>query len=471
MFYAFFIYYIVINLNTLENIQGLPLALINSLEKIASFDKAAFIEAHKTVKNITSIRVNEAKTTNHPPPTANVEKVPWTVSGSYLPARPSFTLDPTFHAGAYYVHEASSMFLEQALRQSVDLCQPLKVLDLCAAPGGKSTHIQSLISADSLLVSNDVIKSRASILSENLTKWGAANVVVTNNDPKDFQRLENFFDVVVVDAPCSGSGLFRKDPDAINEWSQDNVALCSQRQQRILADIWPALKPNGILVYSTCSYSVEEDENIATWLKEELTADNVKLAIAPDWGIVETNTDGNFGYRFYPDKVKGEGFFLACFKKAAADFYQPEENKNRRIKLDKNAIAVLEQWVDKDLPLVFVAEKEEWLAMPATVAEALDALKKNCYIRKAGVRMGKVIRNELIPDHELAVSTIIAKTIPFVALDEASALQYLRKKDVQLDTDKTGWLLVKYHGYGLGWIKAMANRTNNYYPSNWRILK
>ena len=181
--------------------------------------------------------------------------------------RPSFTFDPLFHAGTYYVQEASSMFLEQALKQSVDLSQPLRVLDLCAAPGGKSTLLQSLLNKESLLVSNDVIKSRAAILEENIVKWGAANVVVTNNDPAHFARLENYFDAIVIDAPCSGSGLFRRDPEAINEWSENNVQLCSQRQQRIVADVWPALKQNGILIYSTCSYSAEEDEAILDWMQ------------------------------------------------------------------------------------------------------------------------------------------------------------------------------------------------------------
>ena len=203
------------------------------------------------------------------------------------------------------------MFLEQALKQTVDLSQPLKVLDLCAAPGGKSTHLLSLISKESLLVSNEVIRSRANILNDNIVKWGCSNVVVTNNDPKDFQRLENYFDVIVIDAPCSGSGLFRRDPEAIEEWSEQNVALCSQRQQRILADVLPALKNGGVLIYSTCSYSKEEDELICEWLKNELIINNEKLIISPEWNIVQSEG----GYRFWPDKVKGEGFFIACFRK------------------------------------------------------------------------------------------------------------------------------------------------------------
>src|SRR6478736_9538985 len=183
----------------------------------------------------TSIRINPLKCNSK-----YSDRIPWTDFGYYLQQRPSFTFDPLFHGGAYYVQEASSMFLEEALKQTVDLSQPLKVLDLAAAPGGKSTHIQSLISKDSLLVSNDVIRSRSKILKDNTIKWGSDNVVVTNNDPKDFARLENYFDVIVVDAPCSGSGLFRRDPEALGEWSENNVRLCSQRQRRILADVWPS---------------------------------------------------------------------------------------------------------------------------------------------------------------------------------------------------------------------------------------
>jgi 16S rRNA C967 or C1407 C5-methylase (RsmB/RsmF family) len=239
-----------------------------------------------------------------------VSPVPWSLYGSYLERRPSFTFDPLFHAGCYYVQEASSMFLEQALRQTTDLAQPLNVLDLCAAPGGKTTHLQSLLSEDSLLVSNEVIRSRAAVLKQNCVKWGTQNVVITNNDPQHFNRLEGFFDVVVVDAPCSGSGLFRRDEEAIEEWSPDNVQLCCGRQKRILADVFPALKEGGVLIYSTCSYSKEENEAIADWLATELQMENLTLQTEKDWHIVETTADKTNakGYRFFPDKVKGEGF-------------------------------------------------------------------------------------------------------------------------------------------------------------------
>ena len=288
----------------------LPLQFLESLKNAKGFNKESFEQIHASGEQITSIRINpsrQSKTENQK------SKIDWTDYGFYLETRPSFTFDPLFHAGTYYVQEASSMFLEQALKQTVDLSKSIKVLDLCASPGGKSTHIQSLISNESLLVSNDVIRSRANVLKDNIIKWGCENVVVTNNDPKDFSKLENYFDVIVVDAPCSGSGLFRRDPTAIEEWSENNVQLCSQRQQRILADVWPALKKDGILIYSTCSYSKDEDEDIMDWITENFPTSNFKLEINDKWGITETTSiKENHGYRFWRDKVKGEGFFLSC---------------------------------------------------------------------------------------------------------------------------------------------------------------
>jgi 16S rRNA C967 or C1407 C5-methylase (RsmB/RsmF family) len=276
----------------------LPEKLLQSLEGIEGFDKEAFEKVHASGEQVTSIRLNRSKWSNVKGETSNDifshvsrftfhEKVPWSEYGYYLETRPSFTFDPFFHAGCYYVQEASSMFLEQALKQTLDLSQSLKILDLAAAPGGKSTHIQSLISKDSLLISNEVIRSRANILKDNIIKWGSDNVVVTNNDPKNFARVENYFDVIVVDAPCSGSGLFRRDEEAIDEWSLNNVQLCSRRQQRILADVWPALKKDGVLIYSTCSYSKEEDEDILEWMNSEFRIQNSELRIMNDWSIVE----------------------------------------------------------------------------------------------------------------------------------------------------------------------------------------
>ena len=197
--------------------EQLPSALLNSLNGLNGFNREAFEQVHYSGEQITSVRINPAKMNTWP--AAWSSRIPWTQHGYYLSSRPSFTFDPLFHAGTYYVQEASSMFIEQAFRQLTDLSAPLKVLDLCAAPGGKSTHIQSLINNDSLLVSNETIRARATVLKENSIKWGGDNVVVTNNDPSHFAKMPGYFDVIVIDAPCSGSGLFRRDPELISEWS------------------------------------------------------------------------------------------------------------------------------------------------------------------------------------------------------------------------------------------------------------
>jgi len=277
--------------------MSLPPQLLQSLSDAPGFNREAFEVVHKSGAQVTSIRLNPGKLVAD---NAMIgDQVPWCPHGLYLSSRPSFTLDPCFHAGAYYVQEASSMFLWHALKESIGIDTKKKVLDLCAAPGGKSTLLASYFT-DGLVVANEVIKSRASILVENITKWGSSQVVVTNNDPSHFQSLPGYFDVMVIDAPCSGSGLFRKDPDAISEWSLDNVQLCSQRQQRILADVLPALKEDGLLIYSTCSYSAEEDETIADWLVAEMGMESKQLHPENSWGIVETISplQKAYGYRF-----------------------------------------------------------------------------------------------------------------------------------------------------------------------------
>jgi NOL1/NOP2/fmu family ribosome biogenesis protein len=379
-----------------------------------------------------------------------------------------------FHAGAYYVQEASSMFLQQALQQTTDLSQPIKILDLCAAPGGKSTLIQSLINAESLLISNEVIKTRASILTENITKWGAANTIVTNNDPKDFQRLPNYFDVIVVDAPCSGSGLFRKDPQAIEEWSENNVQLCSQRQQRILADILPALQPGGILIYSTCSYSIEEDESIADWLINDCQLSSVNLVLQKDWNIVEAISPlhAASGYRFYPDKLKGEGFFIAAFRKGTHDAQDHHDKipKSKSEKLPAKEIDVIRLFLQYPDAFFYIKQKEAIIAIPLHLQQELGLIQSALYIKKAGVKLGTLIRNELIPDHELALSTLLNKNIAAVDVDKETALQYLRRQDITMDAAFKGWALISYRFLPLGWVKILSNRVNNYYPKEWRIV-
>jgi len=446
----------------------LPRPLLDSLATVKGFDQAAFQRVHTSGEQVTSIRLNPAKPVSQIArfPLSGLSKIPWTSLGYYLPERPSFTFDPLFHAGTYYVQEASSMFLEQALQQNINLSRPLKVLDLCASPGGKSTHIQSLLSKDSLLVSNEVIRSRAFVLKDNIIKWGAGNVMVTNNDPKDFSKLENYFDVIVVDAPCSGSGLFRRDPAAIDEWSENNVQLCSQRQQRILADIWPALKKDGLLIYSTCSYSKEEDEDLVLWITQTVGAESCPVQPAENWGIIESGA----GYRFWPDKIKGEGFFLACVQKKDGEAGHVSKRIAKPALASKKEIEVVEKWV-KPEDLVFIKYLDTVYAWPLQLSPDFQFLLGQLRVIYSGVLAGELVRDKLIPDHALAMSTIVAENIQRTPLDLDQSIRYLQRKELQLEPENKGWQLVTHEHYALGWINALPNRINNYYPKELRILR
>jgi 16S rRNA C967 or C1407 C5-methylase (RsmB/RsmF family)/NOL1/NOP2/fmu family ribosome biogenesis protein len=453
-------------------VKRLPGKFLESLKGIAGFNQDGFVKVHESGEQVTSIRVNPAKKAyaDNSPFTVDAP-VPWSQFGFYLQQRPSFTFDPLFHAGTYYVQEASSMFVEQAFRQLVDLSRPLKVLDLCAAPGGKSTHIQSLISRDSLLVSNEIIRGRNNILVDNIIKWGCNNVIVSNNDPTAFQKLPGFFDVMVVDAPCSGSGLFRKDQEAIDEWSLNNVQLCSQRQQRILADALITLKEDGILIYCTCSYSHEEDEDIMDWLVQEFQMENLPLTIISAWNIVETNSPkaNAKGYRFYPDRVKGEGFFLACFRKTSHE----RELKQRSPKLEnasKKESALLESLINAAGTEVFKDNDSLFLLPSASVAH-YATLISTLNIRYKGVGLGQIMKDRLVPDHSLALSTVISDHFLSTELTYEEAIKYLQRQDVSLNATSKGWQLVAYKGHRLGWINVLPNRVNNYYPKELRILK
>lgn len=446
----------------------LPAELLDSLNGIKGFDRDAFIKVHEQPESITSIRINPLKQSRIPNPES---RIPWSEFGYYLDTRPSFTYDPLFHAGTYYVQEASSMFLEQAISQLIDLEKPNKILDLSAAPGGKSTHILSLIGNNSLLVSNEVIRSRAQVLKDNIVKWGHENVVVTQNDPRDFNRLGNYFDVILVDAPCSGSGLFRRDPTAIGEWSLNNVALCSQRQQRILADAWLSLKQDGWLIYSTCSYSADEDEVILDWLCREFPLESARLKVKKEWKITEVKTTaGMYAYRFWPDKLKGEGFFLACLKKTGHEQEPPVIKPKKPVSLTAQQSALMQQWINvKDLE-IFLQGKNVY-AWTSSLASEFGFLLERLHFIYSGVMLGEFARNKFIPSHELSMTDLVRENIPRIPLTNEDAIRYLRRQEMNMQVETTGWQLVTYEGFNLGWVNVLSNRINNYYPKSLRILK
>jgi 16S rRNA C967 or C1407 C5-methylase (RsmB/RsmF family)/NOL1/NOP2/fmu family ribosome biogenesis protein len=445
-----------------------PAHFIESLAKEPGFERENFIDAHQNFESPTSIRINPFKKSKQ----KDSKQVPWCPEGFYLDTRPSFTFDPLFHAGAYYVQEASSMFIAHILTH-IKTDEPAKILDLCAAPGGKSTLINSAMTADDLLVANEIIKTRVPILADNLSKWGTANSIVTNNDPKDFNRLNGFFDIILVDAPCSGSGMFRKDPAAMDEWSEANVNLCHQRQERILADIYPTLAEDGYLIYSTCSYSHQENEDILDWLCSEFALETVRIPINADWGIVETQSPQKkaWGYRFYPGKVKGEGLFASVLqKKESADNLVSFKN-NRNQKVDNSGLELVKSYIDKPADYYFFKVNDDWLAINNQHRESLNLLQHHLYIKKSGIRIGKLAGKDLIPDHELALSTIMNRDpVAATELSYEDAILYLRRENLNINTDAKGWSLMTFEGQAMGWAKLLPNRLNNYYPKELRIL-
>ena len=389
-----------------------------------------------------SIRLNPFKlteTTHKVNPELNPQPISWCKEGYWLDTRPNFTFDPLLHAGAYYVQEASSMFLSHVLQHLVK--QPVMALDLCAAPGGKTTCARASLPIGSFLFSNEPIGKRAQILAENVQKFGHEGVAVTNNYPRDYKKTKLGFDVIIADVPCSGEGMFRKDPQSIEEWSLQNVENCWQLQRSIIADIWDNLKPGGILIYSTCTFNAHEDEENIAWILNEYDAELLSVPTEEAWNITGSLIDNPLKdgrefpvYRFIPGKTRGEGIFMAIIRKHG-------ENKTF---INKTTIDV-----DK----------------------AITEARKRLRILSHGVKDGMQKGKNVIPDHTLALSFSTDKSAyPNVEVDYQTAIAYLRHEAIVLSSDAPrGIVLLTYKGYPIGFAKNLGNRANNLYPQEWRI--
>jgi 16S rRNA C967 or C1407 C5-methylase (RsmB/RsmF family) len=340
-------------------------------------------------------------------PTDNV--VPWCRTGYYLERRPSFTFDPLFHAGAYYVQEASSMYIEQLVLQILKECDTLEALDLCAAPGGKATHLLTLLPKGSHLTANEVIRSRCNILVENIVKWGYPAVTVTNNEPRDFAKMQGCYDLIVADLPCSGEGMFRKDIASRKEWSLDNVKMCAARQRRIISEVWDALREGGWLIYSTCTYNREENEENIDYIVNELGARQTGEAV-----------------RFYPHRSKGEGFFICLLQKNGA-LVSSRSMKSASKK--RQALRVVYE-----------------LCIPADVNGCSTELVLNTAF-----------------DHS---------RFPSVELSYEQAIRYLRREALILPSGtEKGFVVMTYKSLPIGAVKNIGSRANNLYPKEWRIRR
>ena len=391
-------------------------------------------------------------------------RVPWAGNAVYLDHRPQFTLDPLIHMGCYYVQEASSMFLEQAVRKCVS--GPVKALDLCAAPGGKSTLLASLLPEGSLLVSNEIQRGRAQILAENMTKWGRTGVMVTCNTPKQIGQSNLMFDLIAVDAPCSGEGMFRKDEGAVTDWSLQNVEMCALRQRQIIEDVWPALKPGGYLIYSTCTFNRHEDEDNVQWIIEQFGAEAIKIDTNPEWNIKASLTQDNLPvYHFMQHLTRGEGFFLCLLRKPDGAF---REIPQKPFKADPTVPAECRKWLNDGYE--YYVKGDSIYALPAPLASDMNQVNKELYSLIPGIEVAVRKGHDWVPAHALAMSDALnTEAFNKVDITRKQALEYLHCDALRLEDASRGIVLLTYKGIPLGFAKNLGNRANNMYPQEWRI--
>lgn len=426
-----------------------------------------------------SVRLNPAKCAGKMPETlrqSGMRPVPWCADGYYLERRPSFTLDSDFHAGAYYVQEASSQFVGHLLA-GIET-NGTRILDLCAAPGGKTTLYASLAGPDGLVVANEIDRRRAQALADNVRKWGAGNVVVTVAEPARVAAFEAWYDIVAVDAPCSGEGMFRKDPDARGEWSENNVRLCAARQDALLQEAWKTLKPGGVLIYSTCTFNRAEDEEalerMLAWAGPEVE-EAAEVPVDENWGIVCGRVGPFRTFRFYPHMAQGEGFFAAIACKAYDAGGRSRTPKARRSVMaaaDKASFAELSRWVAEPERMRFAAVADTFYGWYAAQAEAVKLLADSLPVIYSGVAMGQTFKGRLRPDPALAFFCGLNRSAVSVAdVGEQEALRFLRKQDMSAELFAEGICLVCARGAALGFVKRIGPRVNNMYPNALRILK
>ena len=500
------------------NTKQLPEAFVTQMRTTLGDEEAEKLFAALDEQPVVSIRLNTAKWSVP----AQGDPVPWCSTGYYLPTRPLFTADPLFHAGAYYVQEASSMFIEQIILQHATLTPDAVALDLCAAPGGKSTLLRSLLPEGALLVCNEPMPKRAQVLAENMTKWGNPDVIVTQSLPSAFTPLTDTFDLILTDVPCSGEGMFRKDEVAIAEWSPDNVIMCQRRQRDILTDIWPALRPGGILIYSTCTFNRLENEDNVAWIANTLGADILPITYDSNWHITPTTTTldtdtppithdshqhttpaaTTLGYHFYPHRTRGEGVFCAALRKHSTPSATAPQHSNAPQALS---------------PLAKLTTKSGDYALRTCHHPLLRQLQLTTRVLLSGIRLGEDTKKGFVPDTALALTTALTTlehiTIPTnkhalspanrratphasthntqsdnthalpstlnnttptpyprVALTLKDALAYLHGEALRLPPDTPhGYIIVTYQSLPLGFAKNIGSRANNLYPTPWRI--
>jgi len=428
----------VINIEYVFMSLVLPQGFKEEIESLIPDEAEAFFSAMQLPPE-TSIKINLRKISS-PDETGyrDMEPVKWCRSGFYMPERPKFTMNPLLHAGAFYVQDASSMIYETLMERIVPMALDtagscLSVADLCAAPGGKTTSMINALPDGSFVLANEFNPARAKALRENLLKWGYPDILITNSPTAKLTTAGEAFDIVAVDAPCSGEGMMRKEEIAVSQWSRGLIRQCAELQREILADACSMLKPGGFLIYSTCTFNREEDECQVEWLSNEMGMAAFDPEFPEEWGIMKGLSPDSPSFRFMPHHTRGEGLFLAVMRK------ENDEDGGRVRSLSKERL------------------KEKIMKSAKVIADGIPATETKG-------------RDE-VPRSEWALSSAFPKEkYPFAEVDEPTAISFLRHEALRLGPDiPRGFVVITFKGHPLGIVKNLGSRANNLYPAEWRI--
>ena len=452
--------------------RALPVAFTERMRKQLGAEEAErLFEALDSVSPV-AVRLNPAKCGDEGV-WSDGEAIEWSANGRKLKERPSFTLDTAFHAGAYYVQEAASQFIDYVI--SGEELQGKRVLDMCAAPGGKSTIYSTAVGIDGLVVANEYVRTRANVLADNVRKWGMGNVLVTNNAPEHIAQFEGWFDLVAVDAPCSGEGMFRKEEVAREDWSEDAVKMCAARQLSIVREAWQSLKEGGLFIYSTCTFNDDEDEGVLEVFIDEMGEvfePSRKIDIDEKWGVVVGEVGAFQTFRFFPHKTDSEGLFVAVARKAeSATQRTPKARKKVMQEVDKTSRKELSRWLQESDKYTYAMVADTIYAYRTEQFKAVQALSEGLTAIYSGVAMGQIFKGKLKPDWALSQYVDLErKAVAVVELTEEDALNYLRKRDIAVGDMVDGMNLVTHNGCALGFAKRVGMRSNNLYPNSLKIM-
>lgn len=446
------------------DMPALPDGFCRLMEQTAGTESVPLLESLHTAPSV-AVRVNKLKSEASPPEViCGCDRVPWAKRGYRLPERPNFTLDPQLHQGRYYVQEPASMFIGAVVEyiSSREGEIALRMLDMCAAPGGKTWAAGDALPPGSLVVANEFVPRRASILCENIQKWGAPNVVVTQGDTVYCtQALQGLMDVVVADVPCSGEGMMRKEAEARRQWSPALVEECAALQREIAANGAVALREGGWMIYSTCTFNAIENEANVEWICDNLGFEVEEIPLDESWGLKSNGP----GYHFYPHLTASEGLYMCLLRKTGTQ--RPVKLRNAGYSgIDAASVP----WADCSGMA---------LARHDGIVEAIDSdyaplaihLRSKSKVLMGGTQLAMEGKKGFEPTHAAAMSVMLRRGFfPELQLDKALALKYLgRHTDGFPACDTRGYVAACYDGYPLGWLKNIGSRYNNLYPQNWRI--